>query len=327
MLRGTNLVESEAAADSAGRRQTAEAHDDRNGRPDREGTMQHRDVPEYENLIKSDSAFPMDVFVQDNRKRPILVHEHFHDCFELLFFLCGEATQYLNGNDIPAREGDLIFIRSGDIHSTWCTPGADCRILVLKFLPSMLDAGYIRMEGSKYLAAFLNHNAAVDIRRLPEDELGELRSILLSLLEEYSRKEKAYEIRMKGYIFELVALLVRFNLVGIPGPDIGVRDSRRIAAVVRTIERDFALPLTLEDIAADLNLNYSYVSRYFKKMTGRNFKEYLDFIRICEAEHRMLARTDYLYEIAEQCGFASVQAFNRVYRRIRGCTPSEMLKR
>ncbi|MHB8962264.1 MAG: AraC family transcriptional regulator [Saccharofermentanales bacterium] len=283
-------------------------------------------APDYENLIRSDSAFPVDVFVQDNRKKQVDVSEHFHDCFELLYFLSGEARQFINGHSFRAGRDDIILIRSGDIHSTYCTPGADCRILVLKFMPSMLDSGYIIIEGSKYLAAFLNYVTTSEIKGLTAGELDELRSVLMNMLDEYSNKRKAYEIRIKGYIFETVALLVRYNLVSIPGQQLSAKDLQRIGSVIRLIETSYMKPLTLEDVSKSLNLNYSYVSRYFKKVAGKNFKEYLDYIRICEAERMMLQRTEFLYEIAERCGFASVQAFNRVYRRIRGCTPTQMMK-
>lgn len=283
-------------------------------------------IPEYENIVRSNSTFPVDVFVQDNLKEQVNVHEHFHDCFELLYFLSGEARQFINGRSFPAHKDDIVLIKSGDIHSTFCDSGIDCRILVLKFMPSMLDSGYIMMEGSKYLAAFLNFVTVSEIKGLTAGELGDLRVLLMNLLDEYSLKQKAYEIRIKGYILEFVALLVRYNLVNIPNRQVSSKDISRIETVVQMIEKNYMQPLTLEDISAGLRLNYSYVSRYFKKVTGKNFKAYLDYIRICEAERMLLQKKGFIYEVAERCGFASVQAFNRVYRRIRGCTPTEMLK-
>ncbi|MHB1454510.1 MAG: AraC family transcriptional regulator [Saccharofermentanales bacterium] len=283
-------------------------------------------LPEYENIIKSSSTFPVDVFVQDNLKEQVNVHEHFHDCFELLYFLSGEARQFINGRSFTAQKDDIILIRSGDIHSTCCERNADCRILVLKFMPSMLDSGYLMMEGSKYLAAFLNYVTTSEIKGLSAGELDELRSVLINMLDEYSDKQKAYEIRIKGYILETVALLVRYNLVNIPNRQVSGKDISRIETVVQIIEKNYSQPLTLEDIAISLRMNYSYVSRYFKKVTGKNFKAYLDYIRICEAERMLLQKKGFIYEVSEKCGFASVQAFNRVYRRIRGCTPTEMMK-
>lgn len=281
----------------------------------------------YENIIKSDSAFPVEVFVQNNLKSPVNVHEHFHDCFELLFFLNGEAIQYLNNKKFKAKKEDLVLIKSGDVHSTICKKNEDCRILVLKFMPSILDEGYIRIEGSKYLAAFLNYSGTSDIQNLPSKEINELKSLLLNILSEYSKKDKAYEIRIKGYILQFVSLLVRYNLIKTPVENISAKESIRISQIVKTIEDNYYRQITLKDIAKELNMNYSYTSRYFKKLTGKNFKEYLDYIRVCEAERQILEGKYFIYEIADKCGFSSVQAFNRVYLRIRGCTPTKMLKK
>ena len=220
----------------------------------------------------------------------------------MLYFITGEAEQHLNGKSFIAHDGDLVLIRSSDIHATYCEPQEDCRILVLKFLPSIVDPGFLKLETSRYLYAFLNYSSVSDIRNLDCDRLDELKSVLLDIFKEYTNKERAFEIRIRGFIYEFVALLVRYDLISLPDPSVSAKDLDRIGAVI-------------------VNMNYSYVSRYFKKVTGRNFKEYLDYIRVCEAEKLIMQRGRFMYEIAEQCGFASIQSFNRTYRRIRDCAP------
>ena len=174
----------------------------------------------------------------------------------MLYFITGEAEQHLNGKSFIAHDGDLILIRSGDIHATYCEPQEDCRILVQKFLPSIVDPGFLKLETSRYLYAFLNYSSVSDIRNFDCDRLDELKSVLLDIFKEYTNKERAFEIRIRGFIYEFVALLVRYDLISLPDHSVSAKDLDRIGAVI-------------------VNMNYSYVSRYFKKVTGRNFKEYL----------------------------------------------------
>jgi len=134
-------------------------------------------------------------------------------------------------------------------------------------------------------------------------------------------------VKLAGYIFEIAALLTRYELVNISKEVIDPADAIRMSSVLKSIEENCHMPLTLKTVAEELNMNYSYVSRYFKKVTGKNFKEYLDYIRVCEAEHKILKKEKYIYEIAQECGFASVQSFNRVYRRIRGFSPREIFNK
>lgn len=53
-----------------------------------------------------------------------------------------------------------------------------------------------------------------------------------------------------------------------------------------------------------LHLNYTYTSRYFRKIVGRSFKQYLDYIRVSEAEKQLLRGGDYAYIVARRCGFS-----------------------
>ncbi len=283
--------------------------------------------PEYEKILQSGSSFPVEAFLQDNLRRPFVVRDHFHDCFELLYFLSGRATQHVNGCSFSAQAGDVVLIRSGSIHRTSCGEGEDCRILVLKFLPSMLDPSFLAMQDSRYLASFLNHVPAGGAEG-PLDPGGcaELRAVLPAVLEEYTARPKAWELRVRGYLLEIAALLVRHGFVRTPGAPEDRADPGRARAVIRMMEERFAQPLTLRDVSRALNMNYSYASRYIKSAAGTNFKAYLDFIRVCEAEKRMLESGGSMDGIAEQCGFPSVRAFQRAYRKFRGCAPSAIFK-
>lgn len=91
--------------------------------------------------------------------------------------------------------------------------------------------------------------------------------------------------------------------------------------VLRFIEKNYATDITLHQISEMLHLNYTYTSRFFKKIVGKSFKQYLDYIRISEAEKLLLNSRDYIYIIAAKCGFSSQQTFVRTFKRIRGYSP------
>lgn len=67
-----------------------------------------------------------------------------------------------------------------------------------------------------------------------------------------------------------------------------------------------------------LGLTETYCSKYIKKNTGISFVDYLNAIRINNAQ-RLLLNTDYsIMEIVERTGFSSVQTFNRVFKGLTG---------
>ena len=55
--------------------------------------------------------------------------------------------------------------------------------------------------------------------------------------------------------------------------------------------------------------------------------EYLNSVRVKKAEEYLLDMDISITEAAYMSGFNSIQTFNRVFKKIKGCTPTEYRKR
>jgi len=78
----------------------------------------------------------------------------------------------------------------------------------------------------------------------------------------------------------------------------------------------------MESIAQKLNYSPAYVSTIFSTYAGRNFKAYLDNIRVNRAADLLKKTGLNISEIAMQCGFSTLRTFNNTFRRIIGTTPT-----
>ena len=80
--------------------------------------------------------------------------------------------------------------------------------------------------------------------------------------------------------------------------------------------------ISLTIIAKSVNLSANYLSEKFKQVTGVNFVDYVGHTRISRA-HDLLRRSDLrISEIAFAVGFQSLSQFNRVFKKLSGCSPS-----
>lgn len=100
-------------------------------------------------------------------------------------------------------------------------------------------------------------------------------------------------------------------------------DSRRILKVKNFISKNYMDELRLPELASLAGMSSSAFSRFFKLHTGRNISEYIIDLRLGYAA-RMLVDTDKcISEIGFDCGFNNLSNFNRIFKKKKGCSPSE----
>ena len=113
-----------------------------------------------------------------------------------------------------------------------------------------------------------------------------------------------------------------------------VAEARKANVVARPVSRcldeiDLHLhePFRIDDIAARLELNPSYLSTLFKREMGCSFTDYVRKRRV-DAARNMLLYSDYsCAEIAHFLAFSSQSYFNRVFALETGLSPGEYRRR
>ncbi len=272
----------------------------------------------YEKELLKDLSFPFEVFIADGTERSLQSGDHYHDCFEIMYTLHGHAIQYINSQHFDTKKDDIVFIKCGDIHHTEGSQADNTKIVVIKFLPGLIE-GYSILSDSKYIASFLNFQNTKNFS-LTGDTLLQTVSLIFNIIDEYENKANAYELYIKGYILTLIGIFVRNKIIIVPNRD-NSAEMERMVKILRYIEDNYASDISLSEISDELNMNYSYTSRYFKKVNGFTFKEYCDYIRVCEANKLILKKNHSLSAIALKCGFSSPQSFSRTYKRVMGYSP------
>lgn len=168
--------------------------------------------------------------------------------------------------------------------------------------PSEYD--YIRETAVKVAAKSLVYSLR------PQDDMRFRRCVVL--LEEAETQEKVISI-----VFMLIKEVYdehyahRQNHYG---------DTVRRA--VELIQRRFRDPiLSLESLSESLNVNSSYLSRVFRKETGMTLTDYINRYRVDVAMDLLRNSAQMVYQIAEETGYSNVEYFNRIFKKVVGCTP------
>lgn len=94
--------------------------------------------------------------------------------------------------------------------------------------------------------------------------------------------------------------------------------------ILRYIERNYQYDISLQDLAENRYfVNYSYLSRVFKKQVGKSFSKYLTDIRIEKSKELLLSSMMKINDIATLVGYNSVSHYIQSFRKSVGITPND----
>lgn len=175
-------------------------------------------------------------------------------------------------------------------------------------LKSALIKNYIFVDVILATAKLVNELGGDVDRVLPE--LSSIETILSNVKSVHQLREEAYKIISIGLTY---------------------RDSRPngqhvylIRQAKAYIEHHYADPeLSLNDVAAQVNLSASHFSAVFSQETCQTFKEYLTEIRINKAKELLRMTPLRSADIAYQVGYNDPHYFSSVFKKTTGLSPIE----
>jgi len=98
---------------------------------------------------------------------------------------------------------------------------------------------------------------------------------------------------------------------------------KMVKSCQREILEQFDQSLDLKQMAADLQVSYTYLRRMFRQFTGTSPHQYLLKLRLQKARDLLVMSNKSVKEIALECGFNSPYYFSRYFKEDRGMAPSE----
>ncbi|MDC3416069.1 response regulator [Aquibacillus salsiterrae] len=101
---------------------------------------------------------------------------------------------------------------------------------------------------------------------------------------------------------------------------------KSIKEAISFVEENYAMELSLKEVANYVHLNPSYFSALFKEQTNLTFSEYLTRFRLQEAKRLLITTNKTVNEIAEDVGYKTTKYFIRLFKEYEQATPSSYRK-
>lgn len=264
------------------------------------------------------------LYITDRHKKEFTYPIHNHSVYELNFVENAKGVRRIVGDSQEViGDYDLCLIASPDLEHVWeqneCHSD-DIREITVQFDFSMSDetlfgrnpyASITRMMqqakmGLSFpLQAIMKVYGLLDTLSSVKDGFYAVQQFL-TILYELSRCENARTLASSSYAKVTVE-----------------DDSRRILKVKNFISKNYMDELRLPELASLAGMSSSAFSRFFKLHTGRNISEYIIDLRLGYAARMLVDTAKSISEIGFDCGFNNLSNFNRIFKKKKGCSPSE----
>ncbi len=247
---------------------------------------------------------------------------HYHPEYELTLITRGEGKRLVGDSYENFEAGDFVLLGSGLPHTWSSEPNVkdSASAVVIQFSAEFINSflQYPEFEAIKRLLkasqtglcfpAETTETIIKKIKKLPERTgIARVTSLLdiLQMLSTQSGRQLSSEFFASAK---------------------GKENEERINKVCGYIQKHSAESISLDKAAGLVGLTNSAFCKFFKRVTGKTFSDYVNDIRTGNA-CRLLTESDRtINEIAFASGFESLTYFNRVFLKKKKMTPGVFRK-
>ncbi len=228
-----------------------------------------------------------------------------YNCYLLLFTLGGQGKLVYRGKTFTVKPDTVMLIDCNEWQQ-YCTDGKDWLFR------------FVHFGGTA--AAYLYENiTAGDRFVIPIRDTVTFRAAMNELFSAPRIVLPQEFLKCSAALGEAFALLLSEQ----NSAENHVRPRARILRAKEIIEKDYAKPVSLDELAAECFLSKFYFVRLFRLHTGFSPGAYLRSFRITQAQNLLKSTDNGIEEIAEQVGYTDVSAFIRAFRQVTGLTPNQ----
>ena len=248
---------------------------------------------------------------------------HWHDAVEIIMPLKNEYQITIAGVEYALPENDLIIVPPGELHSMPAIPG---RRLIFQCDNSVLSEVTVLEPITRILSSpvEINHSYNKDLHKLAQRTMLEIQEL-------YDSNSELSDVKIYLKVIELFMALSEFQLeqqkIVMDCDDEKIDEySEKFGTVLKYIDNNYMYDITLEQLADVAGYSKYHFSRIFKQYNSMSYLQYINARRTKAAELLLLDPSIPITEVAMRSGFKSLTTFNRIFKEIKHCTPTDFKK-
>ena len=245
--------------------------------------------------------------IMESRKR-LDFPAHIHEDIELVFVKKGAGKAYCDGKKYILLENSFFLVFPNQVHHySECLEG-EYTVIIIK--PLVLNGcDNVFNEGIPSFALWHFEENCDD------------NTVFLTEIAMREFERDGYSLIIKSYLTALFAKLLTVYKI-----EKNSVNQDTLLQIVQYCSLHYKENITVNSIAEKLNISRSTVSHIFSSRLSMNFCDYINSLRLSEAEQMLKNKSYSITEISYLSGFSTIRTFNRAFRKKHGVSPSAFRK-
>lgn len=246
---------------------------------------------------------------------------HWHNAMEIIIPLDNYYDVIVNQQSFHLMPDEILIIPPREVHSI-IAPEHGARFVYL------LDISFLsKVNGYNSVMSLLTHPLYLSKETHPT-LYHEILPFFVDMKNDYFANHEYSDFLIYSHLLKLFATLGQNHIQQLAFDSSSQNSKKReyirkFLTIIEFIDTHYADNLNLEAIADASGFSKYHFSRLFKQYTGFTFCDYLNYRRIKEAELLLTQQECSITEVALQAGFTSISTFNRLFKQMKSCSPSE----
>ncbi len=248
---------------------------------------------------------------------------HFHQEYELIYFLEGQGIRIVGDHLSNFTKGELVLVGEWLPHLWRNEPSVSNTkqpdYIIIKFLKSHDGINFFEMPEFFDIQKLLKR--AQKGLLFSQDIAAKVHNHILEISESNSFLKFINLLQLLQLLADEEDVLELSNLNF--SQKIQNSSESRLQNVINYIFKNYAEQITLEDIAELSNMTVPAFCRFFKNCTNKTFINFLNEFRVGKACQFLISDEKSIKEICFEIGFNSITNFNRTFRTFKDMTPTD----
>lgn len=231
--------------------------------------------------------------------------------FLFLIVLSGSGEITYDASTIPAHPGDCFFLDCMGEYTHISSEEDPWELLWIHFYGPQADAYYTYFREQ--------HNW-----HFRSAHLTELTGAIQNVITFHEAKNDDTDLMTAQQIVNILTAICTESAAK-EKPDSALND--KLHSIRHYLDEHYTEELSLDWLAEQFFISKYYLSREFKKEFGTTIIQYILAKKITNAKELLRYSNASIEEIAQLCGIDDASYFNKIFKKMEGCTASEYRKR